>query len=166
MGDKFERKGYEFDVRKGEASNGQRDSTHGEMRESKLEDKFEDDGMDKNSEDSFTVHDKQQEEKTKDKFRGNDIAKINVAVQETLDWVGRHKLADKFEIEAKLKEMEGYVNQRVDEMTVTVATSEIPAKEYTDSMEKRLNDNINPKLDQMLEVMMTMTTTKMEGRTT
>merc|ERR1719220_174888 len=58
----------------------------------------------------FTMRNTLNEEKLKDKFEGDDKAKIEAAVQETLDWLDKNQLAEKDEFEAKQKEIEGIVN--------------------------------------------------------
>merc|ERR1712028_259211 len=58
----------------------------------------------------FTMRNTLQEEKLKDKFEGDDKDKIEKAVQETIDWLDKNQLAEKDEIEAKQKELEGIVN--------------------------------------------------------
>merc|ERR1712190_215410 len=58
----------------------------------------------------FTMRNTLNEEKLKDKFEGDDKEKIEKAVQETLDWLDKNQLADKDEVEAKQKELEGVAN--------------------------------------------------------
>merc|ERR1719401_361871 len=58
----------------------------------------------------FTMRNTLQEEKLKDKFEDGDKEKIESAVQETLDWLDKNQLAEKDEVEAKQKELEGVVN--------------------------------------------------------
>merc|ERR1712039_166663 len=58
----------------------------------------------------FTMRNTLTEEKLKDKFEGDDKEKIEKAVQDALDWLGKNQLAEKDEFEAKQKELEGVVN--------------------------------------------------------
>merc|ERR1711881_5455 len=47
---------------------------------------------------------------SEDKFEDGDKDKIEKAVQEALDWLDKNQLAEKYEFEAKQKELEGVVN--------------------------------------------------------
>merc|ERR1711977_429706 len=58
----------------------------------------------------FTMRNTLQEEKLKEKFEGDDKDKIEKAVQDALDWLDKNQLAEKDELEAKQKELEGVVN--------------------------------------------------------
>merc|ERR1711957_110335 len=58
----------------------------------------------------FTMRNTLQEEKLKEKFEGGDKEKIEAAVQDALDWLDKNQLAEKDEVEAKQKEVEGIVN--------------------------------------------------------
>merc|ERR1719471_2456189 len=58
----------------------------------------------------FTMRNTLNEEKLKEKFESGDKEKIEKAVQDTLDWLDKNQLAEKDEVEAKQKELEGIVN--------------------------------------------------------
>merc|ERR1712083_946708 len=58
----------------------------------------------------FTMRNTLQEEKLKDKFEAGDKDKIEAAVKEALDWLDKNQMAEKDELEAKQKELEGVVN--------------------------------------------------------
>merc|ERR1712194_655089 len=58
----------------------------------------------------FTMRNTLQEEKLAEKFEAGDKEKIEQAVQDTLDWLDKNQLAEKDELDAKQKELEGVVN--------------------------------------------------------
>merc|ERR1719350_980808 len=58
----------------------------------------------------FTLRNTLQEEQHKDKFEDQDNEKLEIAVQETLDWLDKNQLAEKDEFEDKQKELEGVAN--------------------------------------------------------
>merc|ERR1712151_14680 len=58
----------------------------------------------------FQMRNTLSDDKLKDKFEGGDKEKIEVAVQEALDWLDKNQLAEKDEFESKQKELEGVVN--------------------------------------------------------